>query len=501
MSIDDTERMGYAGFGMSSDLLQRVQLMETAGITYGGDRDIWDTLGYDRVVHPREWRQRWERGDIAETLVNLPAEMTWREQPDIIDDVGEGTDEEPTTQFEKDVQTLFDDYRLLHYLERWDKAIGLGEYGLLLIGLAESEEVDPTRDGDEAPALADSAEEGAYSMDDLAYFSIFTQQSVDDIEVVENPLHERFGLPLYYDLEIDAGTTERSERVHYTRVIHAAEGLLDNEIYVKPRLRAVLNRLDDRDKILGGAAEAYWRSADRRLHLDYNGDAQPQDADEVAAEAEEMIHGLRGVLTTQNTDLNTIDGSDPDPSAANDAIMEAIAGTRGIPKRILTGSERGELASTQDKATLAGRIQERRQQFGFPMMLRELIERLITLGIVTPPSGGGYTIEGGDLFELNDLELAELQEKRANTIKAAGSPNAGAVATTEEIRENIMEWDPELGSETTADVQPELEERENEPDPGDDTPEDTDEMEDILEDIVSGPGENGDGEESAVPPE
>ena len=465
-------------------LLERLAVMRYAGLAYGGNRDYYETLGYNRNPKPEEYRARWERGGIAETINDAPAEASWRDRPEIIDEASEGPDDESVTQFEEDIDRLFEDMQLLHYLERWDKALGMGEFGLLMLGLAESDEPDVSEVEGDAPSLDQPAEEGAYQPDDLAYFSVFTQESVDKVNTVSNPMHERFGLPDSYRVEIDSGDGSRTVTIHYTRILHAAEGLLDNEVYGKPRLRPVLNRLDDREKILGGSAEAYWRSADRRLQLNYEGDSSPQDADEVAEEAEEMIHGLRSVITTRNTELNAIEGSDPDPSGALDKNTEELSGTVGIPTRILTGSERGELASTQDRATFFGRIQERRTSFCEPMMLRPFIDRLIHLGVVNEPTGEGYEVEWPDLFELNEIEQAELMETKAKALKAAapmGDP--GALATDAEIRETIMGWDPEKGGESSIEEDPELTEEDEEGDITDEQPGDVDEMEDILEQI------------------
>lgn len=490
-SGDDSQMTGLA----DRALLERLAVMQYAGMAYGGARDYYETLGYNRNPDPKEYRARWERGGIAETINDAPAEASWRDRPKIIDEASEGADDEPVTQFEKDIQTIFDDLQLLHYLERWDKALGMGEYGLLMIGLAESEtENVEDIDGPDAPSLDQRAEEDDYDLTDLAYFSVFTQESVTEINTVDNPMHERYGLPQSYDLELDAGNTSRSETVHHTRAIHAAEGLLDNEVYGKPRLRPVLNRLDDREKILGGSAEAYWRSADRRLQLNYQGDAAPQDAAEVADEAEEMIHGMRSVLTTQNTELNAIEGSDPDPTGALDKNTEELSGTVGIPKRILTGSERGELASTQDKATFAGRISERQSSFCEPMMLRPLIDRLMHLGIVSEPTGDGYEIEWDDIFELNELERADLAKTWAEALKnAAPMGDPGSLATDAEIREAILQWDPEKGAESSIDQDPELVEEENEGDITDEEPGDVDEMEEVLERIQTPVAPDGGG--------
>ena len=80
--------------------------------------------------------------------------------------------------------------------------------------------------------------------------------------------------------------------------------------------------------------------------------------------------------------------------------MKLISAASGIPLRIMTGSERGELASTQDDGNWASRIEERQLHFAEPMILRPLIDRLIELRALPEPSDGEY--------QLNDYRLASV---------------------------------------------------------------------------------------------
>ena len=84
-------------------------------------------------------------------------------------------------------------------------------------------------------------------------------------EYENDPQSPRFGLPLIYKVTLSdttdlttrqLGTIER--RVHASRVIHVAEGLLENDVYGMPRLQRVYNLLDDILKLVGGSAEASW---------------------------------------------------------------------------------------------------------------------------------------------------------------------------------------------------------------------------------------------------
>lgn len=453
----DMALLGHALSTGDENLLKRYQVARYAGMSFGGDRDYYETLGYDRDPDPEEYLAKYLRNGIARNIVNAPAATSWRVRPHVVDDADEGDETDAETEFEQGVKSLFEDYRLLHYLKRWDKALGLGEYGLLFLGTREpvdEDERQPDLDtalesGSLDPIQTDTTGEG----DDggLAYLATFTQNRVEDIDMVDDPRDPRYGLPEYYDLEFVSDGIERTERVHYTRVLHAAEGLLENEVFGRPRLQAVLNRLEDLEKVVGGSAEMFWRGAKRTLHLNYTGDGSPQDAEDLREQAEQYAHDMRDVLKTSNVEAQDLGGDAPDPSGNVEQLLKLIAGGTEprIPVRMLVGSERGELASTQDRAEWLSRITERQEQFCEPMLLRPLLDRLVEIGVLPEPRGGGYAVEWPDLFELTELERAELRSKQAQALKNAGSQSSRAIATPAEIRERVFDWDPERGSEMT----------------------------------------------------
>lgn len=454
LSLTDMAMVGHAHGHSDSTLASRYLAARNAGLAFGSDRDYYEVLGYDRQPTAEEYYAKYLRNDIARRIVNAPPKASWSERPVISDDPDSGDDDDATTDFEQAIEYLFDEHRLLHYLKRADIVSGIGEYGLLFFGLAPGDDDmklrDDARDGTFRSILDTRRQSGP---DDLAYLSTFSQTRVVEMDTVDDPRNPRYGLPDVYNLEFTTDDTSRSELVHHSRVIHIAEELLENEVFGRPRLEAILNRLEDLEKVIGGSAEMYWRGADRKMQLNYTGDGTITDGDELADQAEDMIHGLRNVLRTSNVELNEIEGQSVDPSGIVEQLLKLIAGETGIPLRMLTGSERGELASTQDRATFYERIMERREQFCEPSILRPVIDRLVTLGILPEPEGGEYTVEWPQMFELNELETAELRRKNAESIKkAAPMGDPAQLATVPEIRENILNWDPERGTDTSMDA-------------------------------------------------
>lgn len=113
-------------------------------------------------------------------------------------------------------------------------------------------------------------------------------------------------------------------------------------------------------------------------------------------EAAEFHHGLRRILRTQGVDTKVLGAESADGEWLVDALFALIAGTTGIPKRILTGSEEGSLASTQDRHNWNERVAERERTVAEPMALRPFIDRMIELGALPEPKGdfdGGYRID------------------------------------------------------------------------------------------------------------
>jgi len=479
----DMAVMGHAYAANDSNIASRYSIAKRAGMSFGGERDLYAVLGYDRTPDAEDYLAVYLRNHIARRIVEAPVRASWSERPTITDDASDDTtpDAEAETEFERAVEYLFDEHRLLHYLKRADTATRIGEYGLLFFGLASSETVGLADDAtsDNYSSVLDT--KGASGPDDLAYMATFTQGRVTDLDENDDPASVRYGMPETYDLEFETSNTSSTETVHHSRAIHITEDVLENEVYGRPALEAVLNRLEDLEKVIGGSAEMFYRGADRKFQLNYTGEGSPQDADDLKEQADDMVHGLRNTLQTSNVDLNEIEGQEVDPTGVVEQILKLIAGETGIPLRMLTGSERGELASSQDRATFYERITSRQNQHCEPSILRPVLDRLIDLGILPEPDGDGYSVEWPEQFELTELEQADLMAKKAKSLKQATNGRPLQVVSEAEIREQFLDMSPERGSETSLD-----DDAEAVPEDGDVTDEtdaDRQAFEDIIDDL------------------
>jgi len=422
---------GNAGLAINEATLQvlsaisgRAALASALGKSFVGDRDLYQAMGYPLEISLDQYEAKYQRQDVPGKVVDLPARDTWRKPPVVMDG-----DQEDGTKFTQAFEKLVNARRLWHYLERLDRLSGLGQYALLLIGVKGEDELS-------SPGTAE-----LQGPESIIYLSVFGEKDARIKEYEKDPGNERFGLPLVYEIDLGRIGDQRlgKKLVHYSRVLHVAEDLLRDDIHGRPRLERVYNRLDDLEKIVGGGAEATWKLIYQGMVVSAKDGYSLEDSDdEIKTKAEELLHGLQRVLALDGADVTMLGGQVVDPSGLFEIIASLIAAASGIPKRILFGSERGELASTTDQETWAGQIASRQTRFAEPQMLRPFIDWCIQHRALPKPKSGAYEIEWPSLFEMSNKEKMEIAEKKANVLKSLAP--AGAVElliTSEETRELV----------------------------------------------------------------
>ena len=75
-----------------SVLGERYALASRAGKSFGGDRNLYHTLGYPDELEYNDFLAMYERGDIAQRIVEAPVEGTWRHPPELREGKGEDAD-------------------------------------------------------------------------------------------------------------------------------------------------------------------------------------------------------------------------------------------------------------------------------------------------------------------------------------------------------------------------------------------------------------------------
>lgn len=416
---------------LASQIVSRSHLAYALGYQYGENRDIYKVLGYDRDPKFENYRQRYERLDIATRVVEAPAQATWEVDPDVQDD---NSDER--SDFEAALLDLNDRVSLFHNLEQVDMISGIGRYGVLVFGLADGEDL--------------SAPVG--SSPDLLYLTPYSEGQARVQTLVRDSSDPRHGLPEYYSIDVmdsisaDTTVSTRSVRVHWSRVLHVAENRIDNRVYGTPRLRSIYNRLGDIEKISGGSAEMFWRGAfpGTAFVADKDATFTPQTLQDLEDEIEEYVHGLKRYLRLQGIEPKNLAMQVADPSSHLDVQIQLISAATGIPKRILVGSERGELASSQDEASWGRRVRRRQTKYAGPFILRPCIDRMIEFGVLPRPYEGRYTITWPDPVGPGDKEVAGVNKVRTETLVAySDSPGASAVIPPGVFLQRFLDMDKE----------------------------------------------------------
>jgi len=348
-----------------SSMVSRAQLAGALGQSYGGDRDIYSALGYKKELTYNDFVLMYSRLGTAKRANNAPCDSVWCNPPAVYD-VGDNEQ----SAFEAGWQKFAKRHRVWHKFNQADKLLGFDRYSVLIFGFNDVDSIQ-----DQQYEVIPSANL------DLLWIRPYAAAFATIEYLDQDPSSPRYGLPYQYRVRAQAGSnTSQDFLVHHSRIIHVLEGNLDNDVYGEPRLQNVFNRLQDLDKILGGSGEMFWRGAKPGYvaNLQIGDDGHQWDEDDpslsdMREQLEEYEHNLRRWLTMSGVDVKSLDVQVSDPSQHVDVQLQDISASTGIPKRLLTGSERGELASSQDRANWDDVIDRRRNWFAEPIIIYPFI--------------------------------------------------------------------------------------------------------------------------------
>jgi len=434
---------------LNSYLVRRADLAGALGKSFSGERDTYTSFGYPKEVEYEQILNFYEREGLATRAVDIVSEKTWARRPVLLEgeDAKIDKDDDPGP-LQKAFNQLVSDLDLWTAFVQADKDCGMSRFVLLFLGM-------PGNPAEEVPG----------NKQKISYVSVHDEGSaeVDETSIITDPESERFGLPERYLVIVDEKKQQKVP-VHWTRVVHIREGQAKRDysrVYGVPRLKKVLNRLYDLEKVVGGGSEAFWQLIHRGMALsakDGMNMPDPGSTEYIALqdEIDEYFHGLRRYMRLVGMDIQDLGGQAVDSSGQFDVVVTYISGSLGIPKRILMGSERGELASSQDIANFADTIESHQQDFAEPRVLRPFIARLGELGVLQVPEQ--YTVHWPGLFQLTDLEKAELANTVAGALVTASGGAPETIMPPREFARRYLDYTPSPEDEA------EIEEAKNAPD-------------------------------------
>ena len=389
---------------LEGTLLNRGVLSSLLGFQYRGERDLYQALGYPSgEIKFSEFYSRYTRQDIAKAVIDRPVRATWQGPLELVE-----VEEQEDTTFEQAWLALDRKMKIKTKLARLDRLTGLGRYGVLLLGLDDVR----SREGFAKPVT-----EGVRT---LHYVKPYSESSATILELVNNPSDSRYGLPLFYNMvvkEANGGTAD--VKVHYTRVVHITDDPLESEVYGTPRLEGIYNRLMDIEKLVGGDAEMFWRGArpgyEGKVSDEYT--LTKEMRDDLLQQINEYENNLRRFLINEGIDIQALQQQIASPKEHFEVQISCLSAATGIPQRVLMGSERGELASTQDTSEWKEYVQARREDHAEPNIVRPFIDILISYGILPAPVTGDYSIKWNDLYSLSEKARVDIGKARATAIR------------------------------------------------------------------------------------
>lgn len=449
LNAEDYKDLVHNAMSMRSDLIRK--FMDPR-------RDYDKECGYPITANIRaeDYRRAYDRDPIAARIVDCLPNECWKVQPTVYED----EDSETETEFElawdtlaRDLQggSLYQDEEaspIWDYLNRLDRLCGVGSFGILLLGLDDLEQgeslakpvkgfetelkyeakidismpFNPERDDPEQSSDNDflqekpSGEGGDKNAPKLLFLRVFDESLVQITQYESNVSSPRFGQPVMYQLTLvdpndqskgGVGLPLATQQVHWTRVIHVADNLTSSEIFGDPRLRPVWNRIIDLTKLYGGSAEMYWKGAFPGLSLNIDpkmGGDVPVDADAIRDAMWKYTNSLQRWFALAGVSAQSLSPQVVDPTQQINVQIEAICVKLAIPKRIFMGSERGELASSQDAGSWNDRLKHRQKTFITPRIIIPFVDRLIKIGVLPAPQG--YSISWPDVSAMSPTEQA-----------------------------------------------------------------------------------------------
>jgi len=424
-------------------------------------RDMNDECGYPRTesITREEYKELYDREAVATRVVEVLPMETWKVTPEVF----EVADEDVVTEFEEAWSNIANDLRsnswyqdeegnpIWEYLLRLDILSGIGSFGALLLGVDDGADLrDPMKSGRKGSKLI--------------YLRPFDESLVDITQYDTDERSPRYGQPILYNVKFGDPTTDdysfNTRQVHWTRVIHVADNIGSSEVWGVPRMRPVFNRLYDLRKLYGGSAEMFWRGGFAGISLETLPELGADvviDKDAIRNEMENFMNGLQRYLALSGMTAKSLAPQVSDPTGQINVQIEAICVRLGIPKRIFVGSERGELASSQDDKTWSGRLKSRQTNHVTARIIIPLIDRLIWAGILPEPEG--YSVVWPDMHTPSDLEKMDIAVKKTEAMAKYVSGNVESIMSPVDYLTRVLELSQEDAESIMGNVEEALKEK------------------------------------------
>jgi hypothetical protein len=375
------------------------------GTSPDGKRNYNELFGYGDHLTFSDYYKMYKRGGIAGTVVSKLPKSCWRDAPEIRN--GE------TRILEKELLKL-KKFGFFRVMERADILNRIGSFSIFLLGVPDGEDLDKP--------VGSARKDNFRGM----YFRAYNYDGIEIASVDSDPASIRYGLPVLYQLQvvdIDGSNTKMTVRtsllVHFSRVVHMAEGCLDNDIEGMSALQQPWNAVMDKEKVRGSSGESYYRNSRQKLALETNEGAKLSTDKTVIDNLNENVKnfqdGFEDTLRLNNMKANMLQPSMASPRDPFDICVEEIAGTTGIPVRILTTKAGGTVTGSEDKSTWNALVKDRQDQ-ECTFYLLGALQVMAEAGILDLPEDAD--VVWPEQSALSESESAEASKNKSEAFKA-----------------------------------------------------------------------------------
>lgn len=436
-------------------------------------RDLDDECGYPQTdaIRAEDYRKLYDRDPIAARVVNIWPSESWKSQPAVYED----EDSEAVTAFEDAWDDLCRSLRgqswyasergnpVWEALRRADELSGVGHYGGILLGLDDGKPLNEPAEGlDEQ-----GRKSGKGQLKQVLFMRCFDESLMTVATWERDPLNPRYGHPIAYNLTLSEATGSDvslgTHLVHWTRVVHLADNLTSSEVLGVPRMQRVYNRLYDLTKLYGPSAEMYYKGAFPGMSVEtlpQLGTDVEVDADNLKDVMEEYMNGLQRYLILTGMQAKMLSPTVVDPAGQINAQLDAICVILEIPKRIFVGSERGELASSQDAGSWNDRVRARQDNYVTPRIIVPFVDRLISLGVLPEPEE--FHVDWPDVEALSEMEKASVAIAKTDAMGKYLQGGVEALMTPMDYMTRILEFSEEEATSILEQAEEAVEEKQEE---------------------------------------
>ena len=371
------------------------------GTQFRNHRDYYQVFGWERTITARLCYALYKSHGIAKAVNDTPVNTTWRYFPQI---------KSSNAKFMENLNAINSRMKILDAMKKADRLSGVGFYSIIVFDIKGQKYSSKLR---------------SFKLQNLKSLSVYSDW---EVEIVM----KRDSNGVAYDIDYyQIG----QYKVHPSRVVHVCESP-DNNILGQSRIAPIYNQLYDMWKISGSTSELYYITASLLLNAKAMDGFKVNKSDgaELQDSLLEVVNKMKGFIITNGFEIDNIAPKITSPKDSWDVMEKFISAESGIPRRILFGSEMGELASTQDQITYYERIESRQINHVTPNISNAVLDKLIRFSDMPFAK---YEVVWKQLSALNEKEISESIEKYANSLSKIAELNINDV--TGAISEKMIE--------------------------------------------------------------